>query len=322
MNGAKRIAPIAALLIVVGTISFSVPSAGQTDEQIGSEWVYSLTNEYLGAVHYTGNWTFSSERIVNSTIGDTQKEATLYHSLIVANGSAAENTHTYNWTMIISDDLYYDLDTSNLIGYLSYRHYEEHNESGEIILEHSLDELNETKYTPPGGSGTEPSALEAGDNWTKTYTKVSNVSGYEGGKYFEEEFTVSETLEYTFIGFETITVPAGVFSCSKFEITSSDGTIETSWYASEISGYAKIEDAYQPFDVTTYELTAYHQFEIDSESGTIEMGSDLFIGAFFVFIAATVIAAAYASIIVKRGQNSPEQKPDIGAPPTPPSWHP
>jgi len=116
-----------------------------------------------------------------------------------------------------------------------------------------------------------------------------------------------------------VSVPAGVFSCNKYEIASPDGETETAWWAPDISCYAKIEDAYGPHDILTYELASYH-LESSSGSGTVEMGSDLFIASFFAFVAATVVAAAYASTVVKGKQKPPAEKYNENAP-RPPDWY-
>jgi len=300
---------VALMIAAFWLLTLASPCAAQSNDLVGSEWVYSFQEELLGVVEYTGNWTYSCVRIVDSPLGDTQQKVAEYHSTLVisydrSSGSAPSG---YSWTLILSEDQYYDIETSELIGSISNEHIEERHGSGNNISTYSYDERNETVCTPPGGSGTEPAAIAPGDTWTKAYTKVSNVSGYEDGVYFAKEFTWTETLEFTYIGSETLSVPAGIFSCNKYEIAFSDGETETAWWAPDISGYAKIEDAYGSNDVLTYELKSY-RLESGSGGGTVEMGPDWFIASFFTFVAVTVVAAAYASTIVKGKKKPSEEK--------------
>jgi hypothetical protein len=287
--------------------------SAQTDEPIGSEWVYSIRGEFSDMPELTGTWTLSCERIVTSPIGDTQEEAVEYHSIMDADQSGYILSNGYSRSIVSSEDIYYDLDTSGIIGYVSNTHVDVRYDYGYSVSTDSYDELDRTVFTPPGGTGAEPSEISVGESWTKTYTKVKNLSYYTDGTYNTDEHTFTETSEYTYLGSETVTVPAGVFTCNVFEIVSSDGYTEMSWYAPEISGYAKVEDDYGFSEVYTYELTSYH-LETSSSGGTVAMGSDLFVGAFCAFVVVTVAAAVYVSTVLKR-----EQKVDDSPPP--PDWY-
>lgn len=295
--------------------------AAQSEEPIGSEWVYSISGESPIYLTYSlmGTWTFSCERIVDSPIGDAQEESVEYHSIMDVEESGSFSVgYSFNRTMIASEYLYYDLNTSELIGYASNTHIDYRYINDNNITEDSYDELERTVYTPPGGYGTEPASFNVGVSWTKNYTKIKNISYFAGGEHYTDEHAFDETMEYTYLGSEMITVPAGTFSCSVFETASSEGWTETSWYAPEISGYVRINEDYGFGDAYTYELTSYH-LEADSGSGTVERGSDIFIGAFFAFVVVTLAAAVYASIVLKKAQKPPVRK--LGdSPPPPPDW--
>lgn len=309
------------IIATIWLLSLASPCAAQSNDPVGSEWVYSMQEQYFGKIEFTGSWTYSCERIMDSPFGDGQTKVAEYHSVFVSsyNQSVSNYNPDYNWSMVISENQYYDAETSDLIGTISNKHIEEQQRSGNAVLKFSYDERNETLDTLPGGAGLEPARISPGDNWTKTYTRISNVTGYDNGVYFAREFTWTETLEYTYIGTELLTVAAGEFSCNKYKIALPDGWIETAWWAPDISGYARIQEEYRSYDIMTYELTAYH-IESGSGGGTVEMGSDLFIASFLAFIVATVVAAAYASTVTKGKKKSQAEKYDENAP-RPPDWY-
>jgi len=314
LGSALRVTKASMLIAAFMLLASTIPCAGQSEDPIGGEWVYSFNDDYYGMV-FSGTWTLSCERIVKSPLGDPQMDVVEYHSLLVATGSDSTAMASYEGTMTMSEEMYYDAETSDAVGYISNQHMDMRFVTGNATSEYRFDERNETVYTPPGGSGTEPTAMNAGDSWTETYTKVSNSSGYEDGGYYSEESTWTETLEFTYLGLETVSVPAGVFQCDKIEIVASDGVVETYWYSVEVSSQVKIEDEYESGEIMTYELASY-SLERNPSGGTVEMGSDLFMVAFCSFIVATVVAVVCASNIVKERRPPTRELEDIPPPPT------
>lgn len=297
MIGARILATVAATVIIASILAVPLPSEAATDSPVGSQWIYTFNDEYLGEV-YSGTWTMFCDRIVAAPMGD-HRDAYEYHSILSAHGSDTISGITYNGTMAASELAYYDTQTFEILGFISDQHYSfQYNHSGDITY-FNLDERNETVYTPPGGTGTEPTSLQIGDTWTKTYTKVFNSSGYRNGKYFVLNSTDIETLEFVYEASESVSVPAGNFNCEKIVIYYSDGTVETDWYSIELSEYAKIQYAYASGETVLYEMSYYSTGTNNGGGGTVEMGSDLFIAGFFIFIGATVVAAVIVNKIVK-----------------------
>ena len=305
-------AAVAAFILTSLCLSFSaLPCAAQASEPIGSEWVYSLQEEYYGTVVSTGTWTLSCERITPSPIGNESVAAVEYHSVLIYESTSSSSSMGYQFLLVSSEDQYYDINTSDFIGSVSEEHLNESYLSGGQTVSHTLDERNVTVNTPPGGSGNVPASVSPGDTWTVTYTKVTNESGYEDGIYFEKEYEWTETERFTYVGTESVSVQTGTFSCDKYTVEYSNGWTETFWWSQDVSSYAKVVDTDGYYDVVTYELSSYSRGS-GSGGGTVEMGSDLFIAGFFSFVAATAVAAAYASVIVKRRDLQPEMYEEYG----------
>lgn len=310
MIEALRIVEVALLAFTLLLPPFTSSCSAQTSDPVGSEWVFSFTDEYYGMV-FSGSWTSSCEEVMESPIGYAHQEVVRYHSLLVASGYGTSLRVDYEGTMMMSEDTYTDAETSETVGYVSNQHIDMRFESDNEVTEYEFNERNVTLYAPVGGYGAEPTDISAGDSWSKTYTKVSNASGNEDKAFFSGENIWTETIEYTFLGFETISVTAGTFQCSKYELSSYDGTVETAWYSSEVDSYAKIVDEYESGEVATYELSSYR---IGKSSGgaTVQMGSDLFLAGLGIFVAATAIAAVYAFGIEKKQRLQPVKDIETG----------
>ena len=313
LKGARILATVAATAIIASILSIPLPSEAATDSPVGSQWVYTFNDEYLGEV-YSGTWTMFCDRIVAAPMGD-HRDAYEYHSILSAYGSGNVSGLVYNGTMAASELSYYDTQTFDILGYLSEQHYNFQYDYNGDITSFILDQRNETAYTPPGGIGSEPASLVIGDSWTKTYTKAFNSSGYRNGDYFEINSTEIETLEFVYESSESVSVPAGDFDCEKIVIYYSDGTVETDWYSTDLSEYVMLHYDYVSGETTLYEMSHYSTGTNNGGGGAVEMGSDLFIAGFLIFAGATVVAAVFAYRIVKGKKGSDAEPVSPFAPP-------
>lgn len=288
-------------------LSLATNVSAQSTEPIGSEWVYGFSDSSMGIV-YSGTYTYSCERITNCTLGGTTRTAVEYKSVLSSTAAIeAGYSGLVEGSQVSHGTEYYDLATGNLIGHVTIQAM--HLEitvlgggptGGDEVVEFDVSEWNETAYLPPGGHGADPTDLEPGTTWQKNYTKHSKVVGHIGDEYYSDNITFDESLSFEFVGVETITVPAGQFYCTVFEVTRSDGVVETEWYSVDASAYAKVVDTTREGEVVTYELRSYTLKAEDGSDTPIDLGSELFRAVFFMFVAATALAMVYAGLIRKR----------------------
>jgi len=288
-----------ALALLLLLPALAMDSSAQSAQPIGSQWVYEFEDEFYGIV-FSGTWTYSCERATTTTLGGTERAVIEYRSVLSATASMVnEGSGMADGEMTAVERQYCDAETNDIVGYMlseSYTLDAVIYGSGSISINSS--EQNETAYLPPGGTGTEPSGVSPGDTWQKSYTKHSKAIGHDGADYYSRELTLTEIVSFKYIGPETITVPAGTFACSKYDITTSDGVHETAWYSNEASYYAKVTDVYSGGETVDYQLRSYRLVQA---SGTpIQMGSNLFLAAFYSMVAITVIAGVYAMILVRK----------------------
>lgn len=302
-RGSTTIGTSLAILLVL-VLPLSINSAAQSDQPIGSEWVYNYMDETVG-ITFSGKWTYSCERITSTSLGGTDREVVEYKSVLSATASISPFSSGKVEGEISEIGIeYYDLDTDDLVGYV-YNNALTLDAAvagvGSLFL--SSAERNETYYMPPGGAGTSPSTIYPGDTWQKIYTKHSMTIGYDNEGYYSEESTFSVTISYEFVGFESVSVPAGDFDCVGIRMVTSDGFEEEAWYSYAILNYVKIMDIAGQAETMTYELDSYVLAHESAEPA--ETASNLFLAMFFIFIAATVMAIIYASMIF-RGKKPPE----------------
>jgi len=291
-------------ILLVLVLPFSINSAAQSDQPIGSEWIYNYTDETVG-ITFSGKWTYSCERITSTSLGGTDREVVEYRSVLSATASISPHmSGNVKGEMSEMGIEYYDLETDDLVGYVYNNALTlDATVAGVGSLSISSAERNETYYMPPGGTGTEPSTIYPGDTWQKSYMKHSKTLGHNGDEYFSEESTFNVTISYEFIGFETVSVPAGDFDCVNVRMVTSDGFEEEAWYSYDILNYVRVTDTTGQAEIMTYELDSYVLAHESAEPvGTV---SNLFLTMFFIFIAATIIAVIYASMIF-RGKKPPE----------------
>lgn len=314
MKGAGFLAIATALAVIASVVAIPLPTMA-ADSPVGSQWVYSFQDRYFGET-YSGTWTQYCDRIVAAPMGD-HVDSYEYHSILTATGSGTSSGISYNGTIATSEVVYYEVGTYDTIGFISEQHTSFRYNYGGGSQTYTYDIRNETTFTPPGGIGSEPTSLQVGDSWTKTYTKVFNTSGYYNGNYTSLNSTEVETLEFTYDSSESISVPAGDFNCEKIIVYYQDGTVETDWYSTEISEYVKMQFVYSSGETVLYKMTSYSTGTNGGGGGTVEMGSDLFIAGFFIFIGATIVAAALAYRIVEAKKDLEENRKNPFGPPGP-----
>jgi hypothetical protein len=137
--------------------------------------------------------------------------------------------------------------------------------------------------------------------------KHSKTLGHNGDEYFSEESTFNVTISYEFVGFETVSVQAGDFNCLHIRMVTSDGFEEETWYSYAVLSYVKVTDTAGQADIITYELNSYVLAHESAEP--VAMASNLFLAMFFIFIAATVMAVIYASMIFRGKKPLESQTP-------------
>lgn len=298
MNQRLRSLQLVIPILVACVLTIPAISSAQLQQLVGSEWIYNFDDEFEG-IALSGTYTYSSVQITNTSLGGELRQAVEFRSVLSASASGTIEGTTYDGVLLQSGSDYYDVETDKIIGTVSDQYFHMRMEFGTVTMETAISEHNATVYVPPGGLGIEPTNVQPGDQWSMTYVKHSNASGLNDGRYFEEESNWSETIEYEYEGTESVTVPAGTFECTKFQVTSSMGVQETEWYAAELSGYAKIVDIFESGERATYELSSYDLHEGSGGTPTV-MAADLFRAAFFTLIGATALAAVSAAMIFRR----------------------
>jgi hypothetical protein len=304
LNRASRTTGISLAVLLVLVLPLSINASAQSNQPVGSEWIYNYA-DVTGGITFSGKWAYSCERITSTSLGGTVRDVVEYKSVLWATASVSPTA-----TGIVEGELseigieYYDLQTDHIVGHI-YNDAITLNATiqGAGSISRNSTERNETFYTPPGGTGAEPSTIYPGDTWQKTYTKHSKSLGHNDDGYFSREFTLNETISYEFVGYETITVPAGTFDCINVRMLASDGTVEEAWYSNAILNYVKISTVVGQVETADYELDSYTLAK--EAAAPAEMASNLFIAMFFSFIAATIVAAVYADMSF-RGKKPPE----------------
>ncbi|UCE39482.1 MAG: hypothetical protein JSW00_09760 [Thermoplasmata archaeon] len=88
-----------------------------------------------------------------------------------------------------------------------------------------------------------------GKKWTSSYTKNVSLEGL--GTYL-----ISESINYSVIAEESVTVAAGTFDCYKIEIDVGTGVIDQFWYSEKVKNIIKTtrfsEDIFYEMNLTAY----------------------------------------------------------------------
>lgn len=156
----------------------------------------------------------------------------------------------YNLTTGMPVRTVYDqrLEVGSFVGnqFKSIVYYTEHNETTFTKIE-----LNSFgKEIDPGYTNLAP-----GDHWSLVYQERCNSTGVDQMNLFSFKSGVNETWDFTYLGSQSITVPAGVFACKMVNGTSAAYSY-TEWYNRDIENDVKVVTSWEG-DVSTSSLTSY-----------------------------------------------------------------
>lgn len=168
-----------------------------------------------------------------------------------AEGSFRVTEHDYyNLTSGLVMRSVYDqlIDVESISGtdHRSLLYYSEHNDT--IYTTQQLSSFG--KQIEPGYANLVP-----GDNWSLLSEGKCNSSGVDQSSMFDVVADVDATLSYTYLGPETIEVPAGNFTCKMIRGIG-EGFVMTVWYNADVDSDVKAESTYGN-DTATTELRSY-----------------------------------------------------------------
>lgn len=300
----------------------SVRAAGTVELPTGSVWVYDYSEQVNATIPYYnnlgsasvylmigGSWSIECIGLADSVEGSNSPTLE-FHSSILANVSGqVVISYWYPWptsqsfsaegTLRIASDEFYNLTTGFLVRseydqefkvgchiggeYKSIVYYCEHNETT-----YTAQELNYYGKNIDPGYGNRVS----GDNWTMVYQGLCNATGVIQTSPFSFVGGVSEVLHYTYIGEQSVTVPAGDFVC-KVVKSSSDDYNTTEWYDPAVENNVKIVTSAED-DTATSSLRSY---TLNHELLSVDEGSSFNL-AFFVLGAVVAISAVILTPLV------------------------
>lgn len=170
----------------------------------------------------------------------------------VADGSFRVTEHDYyNLTSGLVMRSVYDqrLDVASMVGINQYEpvvYYEEHNDT--IYTTQQLSSFG--KQIEPGYANLVP-----GDSWSLLFEGKCNSSGVDQSSMFSVVAEVDATWSYTYLGPDTIEVPAGHFMCKMIRGTG-EGFVTTEWYNADVDNDVKVVSSFGN-DTATIVLRSY-----------------------------------------------------------------
>lgn len=175
-------------------------------------------------------------------------------------------------------------------------------------------EHNVSTYSPPGGVGDEPEDPDEGTSWTKTYTVHSETVINDDGDITEESPSFSVTETYTYMGVQTITVPAGTFECEVIQTDDGD-SIWTDWYSDSVGTYVKSVYEAGSSQSGTELLKSYSYTPPPSEGG-LSNATILMVSGIAIVVVVVIIVAW---VLMRRRSPPKEQKTSpVAQGPSPP----
>lgn len=288
---------LAAIAILTASSSFFTSvSADESKWPIGDEWLYRYSDSYAQE-SYEGEMKYVC-------VGKTHWKSELnsidvieFRSWTRGNISGEGFGFSLSGNFSIDSIEYYDINTGSIVAY-SYREEMRVIEIVDFRRSYwNYTEYNITEYIPPGGLGFEPVPIVEGIIWHKNYTIRSHSNGTAQEVEFDVYSNYTEHVKYTFLGFETISVPAGSYYSSVLREEYDDGSIGMVWYSDTVSNFVKIIYTYPEGETLEIILTGYSRF---SGSPIDEYAISPWNWLFFVFLGATAGAAITAWVIVNR----------------------
>jgi hypothetical protein len=302
----RTLVRLVVILIIAASVKLSpVVAADESKWPIGDEWLYSYKDDYPGET-YTGYMRYFCVGKTTWHSRDNSIDVIEFRSNITGNISGEYFRPSLSGYFSIVMSEYYDIDTGAIVAVVfteDIRIIDEIDFHREFW---NYSEFNRTEFLPPGGLGFEPEHPDIGTSWHKNYSQYSYSSGTIQDTRFERHSNFTEHVKYTFLGFETITVPAGSYYASVLKGVYDDGTITKVWYSDTVNNFVKIMESFPEGDLLVISLVEYSRFSKNNPDGyTISPWN----WVFFLFVGATVGAAIAAGIIVNR--RSPKSITDL-----------
>jgi len=197
----------------------------------------------------------------------------------------------------------YELDVGGGTAGQPLLYYEEHNDTyySSVSIQPSDLRLEE-------GSGN----LTPLTNWTVVYSGTASVEGFEGNQYFSRSVDIHAHVNQTFIGNETVVVPAGSLECRKVVSDYADSSV-VEWYSPVAKGNAKVTISYK-YEVDNIILSLV-EYELHEEIISTEQdGLDMVI-LLAIVVAVSVAVVATLAFYLHRQRGRPPVDPDQNMPP-------
>lgn len=229
----------------------------------GDTWLYTVTSTYQQTM-MVGHWEIRYAGVTTRTVDNHSYRVYDFESDMSLNISGSiEGMPVWgnSWTI---ESRYLEVNTLDTIVY-------EYNASLHYVMEvpypvdhfyyHVRQEFNSwihntSTYSPPGGIGSEPSVVDIGVNWTKTYNESYKVMEWYGNSVVSHSANRTENVFFSLIRRENITVPAGTFDCLVLRQVTSDDTT-TRWISKDVGHDVKIVTVDNSSETTTAVLTSY-----------------------------------------------------------------
>lgn len=283
----------------------------------GSEWLYSYREDVVepGVLMLSANGTMRQSCLGLGTLNASGEgpELLLYESTTMANldGTVAvfDPSQGMIWIEVsgeltISELDYYDpytMEPRYLLLNQEMRvvqwgstspllYYEEHNftcYSDVITLPASI------------GFDVEAADLSSPTNWTVVYSGNVSINGYEDYEEFSRSISLLAHVNKTYVGNETVDVPAGRYECMRILSDYLDADV-TEWYSSVVGAPVKISTALEG-DLTVCSLTEY---ELKQETLSAN-GDDFVMRILFAGVAVAVAALAVTIAFYIRRRRKP-----------------
>jgi len=296
--------------------------ATATETPKGSTWRYNYVDIYQGMT-FVGSMRVTCTGTTTVTLLNQQYNAICYHTTLFANYTRDVHSSS-NWisgSMDSSSDDYYDIQTNEEIGFLSYTNISVVSQQY-LIPSIYYSERNESILTPPGGIGSEPSELIEGMNWGIQYVAKYDLTWTDAPPAInrtlssEKTGTIQDNVTYTYVGERQIDVWAGNFACDVVKGNHTDGTVNTAWLCNETFEPVKVEYNYSSGEHVIYTLQDY-SYTPKTAAPDSQSPDLLLLGA---VVAIVVLGVILATFIFLRKKKSPpksldEMKPEQPAPP-------
>jgi hypothetical protein len=321
---------LVACLMVVAFVAHPVTvDADDISIPTGSVWEYSYneTASDPGSHYLSLNGTLTRECLGLTTLNLSGEgpEAVLFYSTTMAylDGRLAVYNYifgTYSWqdvsgTLETTELEYFDpytgMPVRSVVNYeleivqwgtvqpLVY--YEEHNDTC-----YSSVSIQPFDLRLEEGFGN----LTPLTNWTVVYSGTASVEGFEDDQDFSRSIDIHAHVNQTYIGNETVAVPAGSLACRKVTSDYADSSV-VEWYSPVAKGNAKVTISYKSeVDDTVLSLVDY---DLREETISEPHGLDVIV-LLAIVVAVSVTVAATLAFYLHRQQGRPPAEQDQNVP--------